>query len=301
VEIVDYKYDAFGEEIERDIIPLVGPVTTTKFAVNGWGRWISQDPLRFDAGDSNLYRYVNNAPTDARDPSGLQAPSRQEMMIPWDGPARLKVVTVTEPTFHTIDGRKNAFSYSYKFEPEVKTRGFVVQHVKWEYDVVEVQRPFPFWTRGGLNRLKHPEGVAQKGEYWEAWEVTKGPGGQIQVWAGYKDKGPAKGKLAEQIDPDGAHDRWIENPLDEWSKGETYGSILIEGFARYIEGANITWDTGTKGTHGGVLPTTTSPPKGWSDTGTVFHGVDIHWLNSLKGGGRMPPEVSVYEKPLIKD
>ena len=29
------------------------------------GRWISQDPLGFDAGDSNLYRYVNNAPTNA--------------------------------------------------------------------------------------------------------------------------------------------------------------------------------------------------------------------------------------------
>jgi len=24
------------------------------------GRWISQDPMGFDAGDSNLYRYVNN-------------------------------------------------------------------------------------------------------------------------------------------------------------------------------------------------------------------------------------------------
>src|ERR1019366_3426819 len=36
------------------------------------GRWISQDPLGFDAGDSNLYRYVNNGPTDAADPSGLE-------------------------------------------------------------------------------------------------------------------------------------------------------------------------------------------------------------------------------------
>ncbi|MBI2805644.1 MAG: hypothetical protein HYX68_11760 [Planctomycetes bacterium] len=36
------------------------------------GRWLSQDPLGFDAGDSNLYRYVNNAPTLATDPSGLQ-------------------------------------------------------------------------------------------------------------------------------------------------------------------------------------------------------------------------------------
>lgn len=29
------------------------------------------DPLGFDAGDSNLYRYVNNAPTNATDPSGM--------------------------------------------------------------------------------------------------------------------------------------------------------------------------------------------------------------------------------------
>jgi RHS repeat-associated protein len=34
------------------------------------GRWESQDPLGFDAGDSNLYRYVNNRPTDDLDPSG---------------------------------------------------------------------------------------------------------------------------------------------------------------------------------------------------------------------------------------
>lgn len=37
------------------------------------------DPLGFDAGDSNLYRYVNNGPTFATDPSGLfTAPLAQE-------------------------------------------------------------------------------------------------------------------------------------------------------------------------------------------------------------------------------
>jgi RHS repeat-associated protein len=36
------------------------------------GRWLSQDPLGFDAGDSNLYRYVKNRPTVATDPSGFQ-------------------------------------------------------------------------------------------------------------------------------------------------------------------------------------------------------------------------------------
>jgi len=35
------------------------------------GRFVSQDPLGFDAGDSNLYRYVGNAPLAARDPLGL--------------------------------------------------------------------------------------------------------------------------------------------------------------------------------------------------------------------------------------
>ncbi len=37
------------------------------------GRWISQDPMGFDAGDSNLYRYVTNKPVQLSDPSGLQA------------------------------------------------------------------------------------------------------------------------------------------------------------------------------------------------------------------------------------
>jgi len=35
------------------------------------GRWMQQDPTLFNAGDSNLYRYVNNQPTDMTDPSGL--------------------------------------------------------------------------------------------------------------------------------------------------------------------------------------------------------------------------------------
>jgi RHS repeat-associated protein len=34
-------------------------------------RWITQDPLGFDAGDSNLYRYVLNSSTGASDPGGL--------------------------------------------------------------------------------------------------------------------------------------------------------------------------------------------------------------------------------------
>lgn len=38
------------------------------------GRWMSQDPIGFAAGDANLYRYVANHPTNSRDPSGLKEP-----------------------------------------------------------------------------------------------------------------------------------------------------------------------------------------------------------------------------------
>ncbi len=38
------------------------------------GRWISEDPLGFTAGDANVGRYVGNEATGATDPSGLQPP-----------------------------------------------------------------------------------------------------------------------------------------------------------------------------------------------------------------------------------
>ena len=37
------------------------------------GRWISEDPIEFEGGDPNLYRYVGNSPTNFTDPIGLQA------------------------------------------------------------------------------------------------------------------------------------------------------------------------------------------------------------------------------------
>ena len=34
-------------------------------------RWMSEDPIGFNGGDSNLYRYVGNGPTNSTDASGL--------------------------------------------------------------------------------------------------------------------------------------------------------------------------------------------------------------------------------------
>ncbi len=47
------------------------------------GRWISEDPIGFAAGDSNLYRYVSNSPTNKTDPDGLE---ERDVNGSYDGP-----------------------------------------------------------------------------------------------------------------------------------------------------------------------------------------------------------------------
>lgn len=46
------------------------------------GRWTSKDPIRFDAGDSNLYGYVLQDPINMIDPSGLEGYGILPIIIP---------------------------------------------------------------------------------------------------------------------------------------------------------------------------------------------------------------------------
>ena len=55
---------------------LLDDATGLQNNLNRWydatvGRWISEDPIGFAAGDANVYRYVENSPTNTTDPSGL--------------------------------------------------------------------------------------------------------------------------------------------------------------------------------------------------------------------------------------
>ena len=45
------------------------------------GRFVSQDPKGFAAGDANLYRYARNSPAGAEDPSGLQPPPANQWSL----------------------------------------------------------------------------------------------------------------------------------------------------------------------------------------------------------------------------
>ena len=84
---VHYKYDSYGNVTSGDtsktryLFTSREFDTATKLQYNraryydaGVGRWISEDPLGFAAGDANVGRYVRSKTTGARDPSGLQDP-----------------------------------------------------------------------------------------------------------------------------------------------------------------------------------------------------------------------------------
>lgn len=47
------------------------------------GRWMSEDPLGFRAGDANLYRYAGNSPANATDPNGLDYTERENGIFYW--------------------------------------------------------------------------------------------------------------------------------------------------------------------------------------------------------------------------
>jgi len=88
-------YNSFGEivsetnpSVESDFLftaRYTDATTGLQWNLNRWyipsiGRWASEDPIGFAAGDPNLARYVGNGPQGAIDPSGLQSPSRHHFL-----------------------------------------------------------------------------------------------------------------------------------------------------------------------------------------------------------------------------
>jgi RHS repeat-associated protein len=97
-------------------------VTGMNLAVNrvqnpGTGRWTSQDPLGFGAGDADLYRYVGNEPEGLIDPSGLDAVAQLQMpdipknpFAPLPPPDRSKVTDISKRIIAEMKKDKRKFA-----------------------------------------------------------------------------------------------------------------------------------------------------------------------------------------------
>ena len=71
------------------------PATGLQHNLNRWydavlARWTSPDPTSFTGGDTNLYRYCGNSPTNAVDPAGMSsnwmADERRSGVFGWIAP-----------------------------------------------------------------------------------------------------------------------------------------------------------------------------------------------------------------------
>jgi RHS repeat-associated protein len=83
------------------------------------GRWTTQDPSRFAAGDDNLYRYAGNDPTTMNDPNGRQARPNQ----PTSGQAEvtslrqaIAAITFQISLINTIEGGVNTVIVGYRIQ-----------------------------------------------------------------------------------------------------------------------------------------------------------------------------------------
>jgi RHS repeat-associated protein len=145
------RYGYTGRERE----PLVG----LQYNRGRWydpvtGRWTSQDPMGFGAGDANLYRYVGNDPTNETDPSGL---------------THLSYVSVTPPVL----GKFGAFVWPIKWRVDNdRAIGAIMQRIDLDWNITGYPRD-P--NKGSFPVNPHyAQDLKRQKSWYEAWPVSDG-------------------------------------------------------------------------------------------------------------------------------
>jgi RHS repeat-associated protein len=124
------------------------------------GRWQTQDPLGFAAGDSNLYRYVKHEVVNVTDPTGFCLEEQQ-------GPQKGQKLKLTAEDTGPPKAQPNGgFRWILKWKlvggkSNMQTGGWVVQRLTWTWTVK---------TIGGTDN--RPNYVKKaRSPYWEAFQV----------------------------------------------------------------------------------------------------------------------------------
>ncbi len=114
------------------------------------GHRTSQDPIGFEAGDSNLYRYAGNNSVNVTDPSGLEG-------VTCTDATEISVKATSE--FGPAGGENGAYAWMVTWDVTPKADkdhgGWVIQHLKYKYRVDQGKEK-------------------DEGDYYEAWKVEKG-------------------------------------------------------------------------------------------------------------------------------
>jgi uncharacterized protein RhaS with RHS repeats len=144
------------------------------------GRWMEEDPLGFEAGDANLYRYVSNDPTNLVDPTGL---------IEWEVKGDGK--TLGKLSFETVRaGMQTTFIVNLRNYKSLGDAAAAIKadHFNWYQIVVEdpsPQIPAKIGKRAKLPYTDLPNGGYKKDPKEE---------GTQDVWADglpwYRNEGP---------------------------------------------------------------------------------------------------------------
>ena len=128
-------YDAFGNIIAQLNPLLINPIlfasrefdfetglyfNRARYLDPTTGRWTTQDPLGFAAGDANLYRYVGNVPTTFLAPSGLDRIDYRD-----NGAGQTLVWYVTERWFWRGDGPRQFIGVLVQVNGQSYVRRFV--------------------------------------------------------------------------------------------------------------------------------------------------------------------------------
>jgi hypothetical protein len=107
-----------------------------EFYHSGLGRFMSEDPKLFDAGDYNLFRYCHNDPIDMTDPMGLDITGR--VTYDYDGDPHAYAVASSNHMGH--DHLANAMSnghlsrnvIAFKDGRPIEKNGYYISKTSWQ-------------------------------------------------------------------------------------------------------------------------------------------------------------------------
>ena len=114
------------------------------------GRFVSQDPIGFQAGDANLYRYVGNSVLNANDPSGLEDKKKGDYAWYPLGPGAMPPPGWNPSDKTREDSARQARKY-YSIDTLVVALGVICEPFDWVVTAVDIfNHPTDSFSYAGL-------------------------------------------------------------------------------------------------------------------------------------------------------